>query len=312
MRGSCIIHVYLSLHRKIAIANNGIARYPQEGIELEGKKVAVIGTGASGIQTIQEIGPIVNHLTVLQRTPNLCLPMGQRKLDPVVETKLKAEGVYDEYFKVRPDTFGGFEFDWIYSNGADATEEERRETYERLWAKGGFNFWVGNYQDYLYNKEINDSVYSFWAEKHRARINDPKKRDLLAPLLENQPHTLGTKRPSLEQRYYEVYNQTNVDLISVKENPIVTFTEKGILMSDGKELKVDVIILATGFDAQTGGLVQIDIKGVDGITLKEKWAKGAWTNIGMTTNGFPNMFFLYGPQCISPPRITILLYVNTL
>lgn len=267
MRGLCIIQVFLLLQQKLVIANFSIAKYPQEGIQLDGKKVAVIGTGASGIQLIQAIGPIVGHLTVLQRTPNLPLPMNQQKLDPVVQIKLKNDGVYEENFKIRQNTFSGFEFDWIYSNGADVTEEERRETYERLWAKGGFNFWIANYQDYLYNKKINDTVYSFWAEKNRARINDPKKRDLLAPLLENQPHTFGTKRPSLEQSYYEVYNQENVDLISLKENPIDTFTENGILMKDGQELGVDVVILATGFDAQTGGLVQIDIKGNLMVTL---------------------------------------------
>ncbi|CAG8980017.1 hypothetical protein HYALB_00005191 [Hymenoscyphus albidus] len=263
---------------------------------LKGKKVAVIGTGASGVQTIQEIGPEVGHLTVLQRTPNLCIPMRQRKLDPVVEAELKNQGEYEKIFKTRGGTFTGFEFEWIYINAADATEAEVRETYERLWEMGGFNFWVGTYQDVLYNQEVNDGAYKFWAEKHRARINDPRKRDLLAPLLENQPHAWGIKRPCLEQRYYEVYNQENVDLISVKENPIDTFTEKGILMSDGQELEFDVILLATGFDTQTGGLVQIDIKGADGITLKDKWAKGAWTNLGMTTNGFPNMFILYGLQ----------------
>lgn len=290
----------ISLKKKY-IANERTAKYPQEGIEFKGKKVAVIGTGSSGVQTIQEIAPEVDHLTVLQRTPNLCLPMNQQKLDPVVEAKLKKEGVYEEIFKVRRETFTGFEFSFIYSNASDATEEERRETYEKLWAKGGFYFWLATYQDILYDKAMNDTAYSFWAEKQRARINDPKKKDLLAPLLENQPHTWGTKRPSLEQRYYEVYNLENVDLISVKENPIDTFTEKGILMSDGNELEVDVVLFATGFDAQTGGLVQIDIKGVDGITLKEKWANGAWTNFGMATNGFPNMFVLYGPQGISPP-----------
>lgn len=143
---------------------------------------------------------------------------------------------------------------------------------------------------------MNDTAYSFWAEKTRARINDPKKKDILAPVLEKQHHTFGTKRPSLEQRYYEVYNQDNVDIVPLKENPIDTFTETGIKMKNGDEHQFDVIILATGFDSVTGGLCQIDIKGTDGVSLADKWSKGTWTYLGMTTANFPNLFFLYGPQ----------------
>jgi cation diffusion facilitator CzcD-associated flavoprotein CzcO len=143
---------------------------------------------------------------------------------------------------------------------------------------------------------VNDTAYAFWSEKTRARINDPKKRDILAPTLENQHHTFGTKRPSLEQRYYEVYNQDNVDIVPLKENPIETFTETGIKMKNGEEHQFDIIILATGFDSVTGGLCQIDIKGTDGVSLADKWSKGTWTYLGMATANFPNMFFLYGPQ----------------
>ncbi|EHL01590.1 putative Cyclopentanone 1,2-monooxygenase [Glarea lozoyensis 74030] len=272
------------------------SQYPQEGIELEGKKVAVIGTGASGVQTIQEIGPQVGHLTVLQRTPNLCLPMNQHKLDPEVEARVKKEGGYEKVFDYRRNTFGGFHFDFLEKNGDEDTDEQKKELYEKLWDGGGFRFWLATYKDLLFDKKVNDTAYNFWAEKTRARIKDPKKKDVLAPLLDKQPHTFGTKRPSLEQRYYEVYNQDNVDVVALKATPIETFTEKGIKLKDGRDLEFDVIILATGFDSVTGGLVQIDIKGTDGVSLADKWSKGTWTYLGMTTANFPNMYFLYGPQ----------------
>ncbi|KAL3427218.1 hypothetical protein PVAG01_00727 [Phlyctema vagabunda] len=272
------------------------AVYPQEGIDMKDKRVAVIGTGASGVQCIQEIAPVVKHLTVLQRTPNLCLPMHQHKLDPAAQAAEKANGTYEEYFKLRRETFGGFHFDFLKRSGHDDTPEQQREVYEKAWQGGGFRFWLAIYEDHLFDKQVNDTVYKFWAEKTRARINDPRKKDILAPLLENQHHTFGTKRPSLEQRYYEVYNQDNVDVIPLKQNNIDAFTETGIRMQDGTQVDVDVIILATGFDSVTGGLVQIDIKGTNGVSLADKWARGTWTNLGMTTSGFPNMFFLYGPQ----------------
>lgn len=156
---------------------------------MEGKRVAVIGTGASGIQTIQEIGPIAKHLTVLQRTPNLCLPMQQKKIDVEMQRRSKEDGDYEKAFKYRRETFAGFHFDWDKKEGDEASPQEKRELYEELWAGGGFRFWLAGYKDTLFSKKVNDEAYKFWAEKTRARINDPRKRDLLAPLLENQPHT---------------------------------------------------------------------------------------------------------------------------
>jgi len=222
--------------------------------------------------------------------------MGQHKLDPEKEAKLKDSGEYQKVFDYRRETFGGFHFDFSEKEGDEDNAEQKKAFYEKLWDGGGFRFWLATYKDLLFNKKVNDTAYEFWAEKTRARINDPRKKDILAPLLESQHHTFGTKRPSLEQRYYEVYNQDNVDLIALKENPIDTFTETGIKMKNGDEHQFDVIILATGFDSVTGGLVQIDIKGTDGVSLADKWSKGTWTYLGMTTANFPNMYFLYGPQ----------------
>jgi cation diffusion facilitator CzcD-associated flavoprotein CzcO len=253
------------------------------------------------VRTLHTPGPMKTNvfltiISVLQRTPNLCLPMNQHKLDPKEEAKVKEEGGYEHVFKYRRETFGGFHFDFDTKEGGEDNADQKRALYEKLWAGGGFRFWLATYKDALFDKGVNDTAYEFWAEKTRARITDPRKKDILAPLLENQHHTFGTKRPSLEQRYYEVYNQDNVDLYALKENPVDTFTEKGIKMTNGDEIELDVIILATGFDAVTGGLVQMNIKGADGVSLADKWSNGTWTYLGMTTANFPNMFFLYGPQ----------------
>ena len=221
--------------------------------------------------------------------------MNQQKLDSDAQTEQERKVYYDWAHKYRRETFAGMHFDFSHKSGADDTAEQNKSFFEGLWSTGGFPFWLGTYKDVLFNKTVNDTAYEFWAEKTRARINDPKKKDILAPLLKNQPHTFGTKRPSLEQRYYEVYNQGNVDIIALKQNPIETFTETGIKMKNGDEHQFDIIILATGFDFVTGGLCQIDIKGTDGTLLRDKWAKGTKTYPGMATANFPNMFFLYGP-----------------
>ncbi|KAA8570820.1 hypothetical protein EYC84_000212 [Monilinia fructicola] len=261
-------------------------RWPQEGVPTAGKKVA----------TIQEIGPVVSHLTVFQRTPNICLPMRQRILTESEQTISKADGTYDEIYKTRPKTFAGFDYEFINRNCIEDTPEKRREVFEKLWAEGGFRPWLGAYVDIVFNKESNDEAYNFWAEKCRERITDPKKKDLLAPLLENQIHTFGTKRPSLEQNFYEVCNQENVDIIDILETPIETFTERGIRMTNGKEYQFDIIVLATGYDALTGTFTGIDIVGTDGRTIAEKWKDGIETYLGMTMANFPNLFMTYGPQ----------------
>ncbi|KAL0578187.1 hypothetical protein V5O48_003818 [Marasmius crinis-equi] len=268
------------------------AKWPQEGVPLEGKRVAVIGTGATGVQVIQEIGPIVKHLTVLQRTPNFALAMVQRKLDKAGQEKLKP--LYPTIHRRRLQTIGGYDFNTFPASFFSVSPEERRLYFEDLWARGGFYYIVSNYQDILINEDANTGVYEFWREKVRERLHDPVVQEILAPT--NPPHPFGTKRPCLEQTYYEVYNQPNVDLIDLGKNPIAEFTEKGILTGDGVEHEVDVIVVATGFDSVTGGITQIDIRGADGTTIKDKWANGVYTHCGMTTANFPNMFFLYGPQ----------------
>jgi cation diffusion facilitator CzcD-associated flavoprotein CzcO len=268
-------------------------KWPQEGVDLRKKRVGVIGTGASGVQVIQEVGPEVAQLTVFQRTPNLALAMKQNSIDDAMQAKMKKE-IYPTAFNVRRETFAGFHYDFSSKHTFDDPPEERHRFYEGLWAKGGFHFSLETYIDTYANKLANDEAYAFWREKVRARIHDPEMQEKLAPTL--PIHPFGTKRPSLEQAYYEVFNQPNVSLVDLRDNPITEITPKGVRTHDGTEHEFDALVLATGFDAVTGSITQIDIRGTDGTFIKDKWAKGLTTYLGLTTAHFPNMFFLYGPH----------------
>ncbi|OLT41670.1 cyclopentanone 1,2-monooxygenase [Saccharomonospora sp. CUA-673] len=268
------------------------ARWPQEGIDLSGKRVGVIGTGASGVQVIQECAPEVSHLTVFQRTPVLALPMRQRQLDEDTNREMKAE--YAQRFAMRGQTFAGFDFDFLDKAVFDVSEQERTATYEKLWETGGFVPWLGTFNDMFFDAEANATFYAFWRDKVRERINDPAVAEKLAPT--EPPHPFGVKRPSLEQRYYEVYNQDNVELVDVRESPIQQVTPHGVVTADGREHTLDVLVLATGFDAVTGGITAIDIRGTGGQTLAEVFANGVRTALGVATSGFPNLLYVYGPQ----------------
>ncbi|KAF9267589.1 FAD/NAD(P)-binding domain-containing protein, partial [Marasmius fiardii PR-910] len=179
--------------------------WPQEGVPLHGKRVAVIGTGATGVQVIQEIGPIVQHLTVFQRTPNFALPMVQSKLDK--DTQQRRKVLYPTIYRRRLQTIFGYEYDPYPHDLFTVSPEERRLFMEDLWSRGAFYFVVGNYQDVILNEDANLEVYRFWKEKVRERLHDPVTQEILAPTV--PPHPFGAKRLSLEQTYYEVYNQPN-------------------------------------------------------------------------------------------------------
>ena len=271
------------------------ALWPQQGLDMAGKRVGVIGTGASGVQVIQEAASVVSQLTVFQRTPNSALPMRQQKLDR--EAKQKEKAGYAGRLEMRSKTFAGFDFNFIEQSALDVSPEERQEIYEKLWAKGGFAPALSTFQDVLLNEAANLTAYQFWRDKVRARIVDPVVAEKLAPM--NPPHPFGTKRPSLEQNYYEVFNQDNVDLVDLKQSPIICVTPSGIKTGDG-EHELDILVLATGFDAVTGGLTSMDIKGVRGETLKEKWANGVTLTWGLLPPAFPTFYSSTGR--IVPPR----------
>ncbi|PSN73634.1 cyclopentanone 1,2-monooxygenase [Corynespora cassiicola Philippines] len=267
--------------------------WPHEEPDLKGKKVAVIGTGSTGIQIAQELSTVAGQLTVFQRTPNMSLPMKQ------VDYKLPEQAIpradYPHLLAHRHDYFSGFSFDFLPRSTWDDDEEKRKQTYEELWAEGDFKFWLATYYDMLFTKEANREAYNFWRDKTRAKINDPKVADILAPM--KQPYAFGCKRISLERGYFEIFNQPNVKLVDVsdKGTPIQEVTEKGIKTTDA-EYEFDFVVCATGYDAITGGLAQIDIRGPSGESLAEHWKDGAKTYLGCSVAGFPNMFFSYGPQ----------------
>ena len=252
----------------------------------------MIGTGASGVQVIQEAGRVASHLTVFQRTPMIALPMQQRTLDEQTQREMKKS--YPDLFRQRAASSSSF-FDIVADprSALEVPEEERRAVFEAAWQKGGFHFWAGTFRDVLDDEAANRRAYEFWRDKTRARIKDPATADKLAPM--RSPHPFGTKRPSLEQWYYEVFNQDNVTLVDVRAQPIQEITATGVQTPEGLH-ELDLLVLATGFDSSTGGFAQIDFRGTEGTTVMETWAHGVKTHLGFAVPGFPNMLMLYGPQ----------------
>jgi cation diffusion facilitator CzcD-associated flavoprotein CzcO len=258
--------------------------WPDEGVDTKGKRVAVIGTGSTGIQIAQETSKDAASVLQFVRTPNLCLPMQQQTISKEEQERRKQTD-YQDFFKHRLNTFAGFGYDYVQKNTLEDSPEEREAFYEKLFEAGGFEFWLANYKDLLFDNAANREAYNFWAKKTRARITDPEKREILAPL--EPPHAFGTKRPSLEQNYYEMLDRPENKVIDVKKTPIKEITEKGIVTSDGKLHEVDVIALATGFDAVTGGMKNMGLKDVDGVELADKWKNGTFSYLGMSVAGYP-------------------------
>jgi cation diffusion facilitator CzcD-associated flavoprotein CzcO len=268
------------------------AHWPQGGLDLTDRRVGVIGTGASGVQVIQEAGKLASHLTVFQRTPILALPMQQQALDERSQHAMKAH--YPEWFRRRARSAGGlFDVAPDERSAVEVSPDERKAVFESAWQKGGFHFWVGTFRDILLNEKANQLAYEFWREKTRARIKDPVMAHKLAP--KDPPHPFGAKRPSLEQWYYEVFNQDNVTLVDLREEPIEEITRSGVRTAS-RYYELDILVLATGFDASTGGLTQLDIRGLSGRTLKDTWSDGVQTYLGLGIPDFPNLLMVYGPQ----------------
>jgi cation diffusion facilitator CzcD-associated flavoprotein CzcO len=265
------------------------ARWPKEPVRFEGKRVAVIGTGATGVQTIQEVAKTAETLTVFQRTPNWCAPLHNGPISK--EEMAEIRKGYPEMFARCRETFACFLHTADPRGTFEVTPEEREAFFEKLYADKGFGIWQGNFRDILMNKEANATISDFVARKIRQRVKDPAIADKLIP----RNHGFGTRRVPLETRYYEVYNQPNVTLVDIKETPIERITERGIRTSD-KQYDFDIIIYATGFDAITGSFDRIDIRGVNGQRLRDKWTGGPKTYLGVQVEGFPNMFMVMGPH----------------
>lgn len=265
------------------------ARWPHEPVRFEGKRVAVIGTGATGVQTIQEVAKTAAHLTVFQRTPNWCAPLHNGPLSAEEMGKIKDN--YDEIFARCQETFSCFLHTPDPRGTFEVPSEERERVWEKLYSQPGFGMWQGNFRDILVDRAANAAVSEFVARKIRQRVKDPSVAEKLIP----KNHGFGTRRVPLETRYYEVYNQDNVELVDITESPIERITPTGIKTS-AAEYAFDIIIYATGFDAVTGSFDRIDIRGVDGLRLKEKWAEGPQTFLGVMVESFPNMMMVMGPH----------------
>jgi cation diffusion facilitator CzcD-associated flavoprotein CzcO len=271
------------------------SRWPHERVDFTGKRVAVIGTGATAVQLITEIAKEVGHLTVFQRTPNYCAPLRNAPIDPETQRKIKAS--YTDIFKKCRETVGAFMHEFDPRSALEVSPQEREAFYEEIWAQPGFRKWFGNFHDIMTNREANETFAEFVRNKIRARVKDPIVAEKLAP----KDHPFGAKRIPLESGYYEVYNQDNVVLVDVHETPIERVTPTGIKTSNA-EYEFDVIIYATGFDAVTGELTRMDIHGEGGQQLKDKWADGPRTYLGLQTAGFPNFFIANGAVFCNFPR----------
>lgn len=267
------------------------ARWPQSGVDWKGKRVGIIGTGASGVQATQAMNKEAAHLTVFQRTPNLALPMLNPRMDEAENVALKQ--AMPNLAKTIQSSHAGFVYNMLPESTIQVSEADRLKTYEQLISTGGLEFWLGNYSDMLLSKEANDIAYGFYHQKTAPRIKDPKLAELLLP--KTPPHPFGTKRVSLEQDYFEAFARPNVKLVSLADNAIAKFVPQGLLMANGDVHELDLIVLATGFDSVSGGITSIDVKGTAG-TIENKWSHGISTQLGLSVHGFPNMFFTYGPQ----------------
>ncbi len=256
---------------------------PAEGMDLAGKRVGVIGTGATGVQLITEIAKEVGHLTVFQRTANYCAPLRNGPIDYETQRQIKAS--YPEIFKKCMETPGSFMHEFDPRSAMEVPPEERMDQYERLWAEPGFKKWLSNFYDVMMPGEANEDYAEFVRNKIRERVHDPVVAEMLVP----KEHMFGSKRLPCESGYYEVYNQDNVLLVDVRKAPIERITPKGVKTKDA-EYEFDVIIFATGFDAVTGSLIKLNIQGQGGQTLKDKFAGGPRTYMGISSHGFPNLF----------------------
>ena len=263
------------------------AKWPQEPVRFEGKRVGVIGTGSTGIQIVQEVGKTAGELFVFQRTPSFTMPMRNTKLDPeyVAEVKRHYPGLREA---ARNSAVGGLR---PQSTRAffSCTPEQRKTLLEDAWKNGGLAM-LGTFSDLLVNEEANAEV----AEFVRGKIGEVVKDPVTAEALKPKDYPIFARRPCLDSSYYETYNQPNVHLVDLFKQPIVEITEKGVRTEQG-EYELDILILATGYDGLTGALTAFDVVGKGGQTVNQKWKDGARSYLGIMMEGFPNLFMTTGP-----------------
>ena len=266
------------------------ARWPHTPVDFTGKRVGIIGTGATAIQAIPEIAKQAKQITVFQRRPNWAAPLNNSKISKLEMEDIKSR--YEEIYDHCAKTSSWFIHQADPRKTLSVAPEEREAFWEKLYAEPGFGIWMGNFGDILTDEEANAAISEFIAKKIRQRVKDPKVADKLIP----KDHGFGTRRVPLESGYFEAYNRDNVLLVDViNDEPIERITPNGIKTSR-KEHEFDFLIYATGFDAVTGAFDRIDIRGTNGVQMKDVWADGPRTYLGMLSEGFPNMIMLLGPH----------------
>jgi len=263
--------------------------WPHEPLDLTSKKVAVIGTGATGIQVIGEIADKVGELTVFQRRPNWSAPLNNSLISDQEMADIRAR--YDEIFATCSRTPGGFDHEPDRRGFYEVSREERVALWDKLYDEPGFGIWLANFREIFTDEQANAEFSEYIANRIRQRVKDPKVAEKLIP----RDHGFGVQRVPLETRYFEAYNRDNVHLVDIKETPIERITEKGIRTSE-RDYEFDIIVYATGFDAITGAFDHIDIRGIGGQTLRQKWHDSPSTFLGIMVNGFPNLLMPSGPQ----------------
>lgn len=267
-------------------------RWPQDGLDLSNKKVALIGAGATGIQVIQTIASDVEQLTVFLRSPQYVIPMRNDKYDSIIWEKHVDSF---EYFKKRAsETFAGFLFDFGVGAWADKAPEERVEILEDAWSDGSLAVWLATFPEMIFDPSVNQTVSGFVRKKMRERLNnDPDLCKLLVP--GETEYGFGTRRVPLDNGYLEAFLRDNVEGVDLRSNQIERLVPSGIMTSDGKVHEADIIILATGFDAGVGALSKIDVRGRGAQSLKELWEEELRAALGIQVYGFPNLFLTSGP-----------------
>jgi cation diffusion facilitator CzcD-associated flavoprotein CzcO len=271
------------------------ARWPRGGVDFRGKRVGLIGTGSSGIQATPVIAAQAKHLTVFQRTPNFTVPARHSAFAPDDQKRIKAE--YDEIFDRTRQTFAGFPYFPIERRTMDVSAEEREQILEGLWEEGGFKFLWGGFSDLTRDPTANEIASEFIRNKIRETVTDARTAELLCP----RDHPYGSKRPPIDTDYYVSFNRDNVDLVDIKSQPIEAITPTS-LRTRNAEYELDVLVFATGFDAMTGSLLRMDIRGSQGRRLADAWKDGPRTYLGLQVAGFPNLFTITGPG--SPSVLT--------
>ncbi len=261
-------------------------RWPHEPVSFEGKRVGVIGTGSSGVQTIPEIAKTAEHVTVFQRTPQYALPARNRPLPKEDLEQYRRD--WDE-LRTSMRKRGGWPFRIEKHDPTDHTAAERWERFEEMWDRGGMHLAINSFNGVYVNEDLNEEISEFVRTKIRSIVEDPDTADKLMP-----SYPFGTKRLILDNGYFEAYNRDNVTLVDLRDDPIESFTETGVRTAEG-EHPIDILVLATGFDAVSGSMLRLNPKGRGGVPLADKWSERFDNNLGMTIAGYPNLFMIHGP-----------------